>query len=122
MCLIEAATHRLPSAAQASVWSSFHKLRCSRHIVEQWNSFVTSNIAPEESEASHLGIQMLMDRMMKLLIKSQVEEASERSSMTSCQPINEMESNAIRYMAGYVAVKLLKKYRKAAKHPRLQLK
>ena len=30
--------------------------------------------------------------------------------------------NAIRYMAGYVAVKLLKKYRKAAKHPRLQLK
>ena len=90
--------------------------------MEQWNSFITSNVASEESKESYLGMQMLMDRMMKLLIKSQVKEVSERSSMASCQPMNDMESNAIRYMAGYVAVKLLKKYRKAAKHPRLQMK
>ena len=41
---------------------------------------------------------------------------------SSVRPLTEMESNAIRYMAGYVAVSLLKKYRKPSKNPRLQAK
>ena len=37
-------------------------------------------------------------------------------------PLTMCESNAVRYMSGYVAVKLLKKYKRHSKHPVLQLK
>ena len=33
-----------------------------------------------------------------------------------------MECNAIRYMSGYAAISLLKKYRKSTKHPKLKVK
>ena len=33
-----------------------------------------------------------------------------------------MESNAVRYMSGYVAVSLLKKYRKPTKQPQVKVK
>ena len=33
-----------------------------------------------------------------------------------------MECNAVRYISGYVAVSLLKKYRKPTKHPQLKVK
>ena len=41
---------------------------------------------------------------------------------SSVRPLIEMVSNAIRYMAGYVAVSLLRKYRKPSRNPRLQAK
>lgn len=122
VCFTEAAKHRLPSTAQASVWSTFHKLRRSKHVTDQWNSFVTSHLPSEESaEESHLGMQMLLDRMLKQLIKSEI--GAPEVSTVICQPaLDVMESNAVRYMAGYIAIKLLKKFRKATKNPRLQLK
>ena len=37
-------------------------------------------------------------------------------------PLTIQERSAIRYMAGYVAIKLLKRYRKPSTHPELQRK
>lgn len=36
------------------------------------------------------------------------------------KPLTAMECNAVRYMAGYVAVSLLKKIKKPSKHPQLK--
>ena len=40
----------------------------------------------------------------------------------SVRPLTAMESNAIRYMSGYVAVSLLRKCRKPTKQPHLKMK
>ena len=33
-CLVSGGLHKLPSAAQACVWSAFHQLRCSQQMKE----------------------------------------------------------------------------------------
>ena len=38
------------------------------------------------------------------------------------RPLTVMESSAVRYMSGFVAVSLLKKYRKPTKQPKLKVK
>ena len=67
-------------------------------------------------------LQLLLDRLLKELLKNKagVKKCSHECTMTSSvKPLIEMESNAIRYMAGYVAVSRLKKYRKPSRDPRL---
>ena len=38
--LVSGGLHKLPSAAQACVWSSFHHLRYSQQMKEAWSAFV----------------------------------------------------------------------------------
>ena len=50
------------------------------------------------------------------------KHSHEFTTICSVRPLIEIESNAIRYMVGCVAVSLLKKYRKPSKNPWLQSK
>ena len=123
-CLVSGGFHKLPSGAQACVWSTFHQLRCSQQMKEAWSAFVLKRI-PEPHQELPLMLQLLLDRLLKELLKNKagVKKRSHKCTMTSSvRPLIEMESNAVRYMAGYVAVSLLKKYRKPSRDPRLQAK
>jgi hypothetical protein len=47
---------------------------------------------------------------------------SKSSASGSGRPLTAIETNAVRYMAGYVAVNLLKRYNKPTKHAQLKIK
>ena len=66
-----------------------------------------------------------MDRLLKRLLKNKADAmkcSTVGSHGDSVRPLTAMESNAVRYMCGYVAVSLLKRYRKPTKHLQLKLK
>lgn len=102
---------------QASVWSLFHGVRCSKHIHQAWEIYVGH--FPTSLNESKFALQLILDRMLKRLIEA---EAGQTRSESIARPLTETEINAIRYMAGYVAVSLLKKARKTSKNPALQIK
>ena len=66
--LVSGGLHKLPSAAQACVCSSFHQLRCSQQIKEAWSAFVLKQI-PEPHQEPQLTLQLLLDRLLKELLK-----------------------------------------------------
>ena len=77
---------------------------------------------PSPVEETSLGLQLILDRLLRNTIQNQAAQPGNVSTAAVARPLDKLEINAIRYMAGYIAVKLLKKYRKKAKHPRLQQK
>ncbi len=125
-CLGAGNRHKLPSLAQAAVWSAFHKLRARTDIMQAWTAFVTSKIPTTYHKESELALQILLDRGLKKIMTNISESAEQlRIQVTKdnhVKPLTLMESNAVRYMSGYVAIKLLKKYRRRYKNPNVQLK
>ena len=122
-CFLAYGKYKLPSAAQASLWSTFHRLRSNQSMRAAWNTFISSIIPCQHQEESPLCYQLVIDRMLKAVARMKVQEReNEQVCASSAKSLTITESNAVRYMAGYVAVKLLKKYRKIAKHPKVQFK
>lgn len=123
-CLLARKKHKLPSVAQGAVWSAFHKLRLRQDILHAWNVFIISNIPTAALHEQHeLALQIILDRVMKKIIANKAHSINGPSSKTVCiRPMTVYESNAIRYMAGYVAIKLLKKYRKGSKNTAVNFK
>lgn len=121
-CIISGEKRMLPSAVQGCVWSSFHKLRNSDGINQVWTAFMTMLKAPEPCRVeSQLALQLLMDRVLKKMLKNKAD-AIEQPCSSEVIPLTIREKSAIRYMAGYVAVKLLKRYEKPSTHPQVNEK
>jgi len=64
----------------------------------------------------------MLDRMMKRMIGNKKFKAQCNEKKESLHPLTDMEMNTVRYMAGYVAVNLLKKCRTTTKNSALQTK
>ena len=110
--------YRLPSTSQGYVWRLFQGLRNSDEIAFVWNVFVTqSSIVGDETQ---LLLQLLMDRFLKALIRNEGRRSSSVSNIA--HSLNDREQNAARYMAGYIAVSLLKRYQHPTKKEHLQKK
>ena len=94
------------------LWNRFAITRVSKSLRTVWHALV--NFAPEE--LSYLALQLLLTRCIKLMIKSLTNEAV---STTSYVPLplylSLREKNAIRYMAGYVFMKLKNSFSKTQK-------
>ena len=115
---------KLPSARLALMWSKFHHLRSSPELIEAWRAFMQLQDGLEcSSREAHLTLQILLDRILKKIIHNLGEAASNKKKREAkpSQKITAMESNAIRYMAGFVAVKLLK-FKKPSKNPKVEHK
>jgi len=123
-CLVAGEKRRLPSAAQGCVWSSFHEVRNSVALNRVWSSFMTELKAPEPCRVeSHLTLQLLVDRVFKKMLKNKADAVEQLENTASdVAPLTVREKSAIRYMAGYVGVKLLKRYEKPSTNPQVQLK
>ena len=110
LCLREADRHKLRSAAQASVWAAFHRMWERKNISDRWSSFMTN--LPSPVEETSLGLQLILDRLLRNTIQNQAAQPGNVSTAAVARPLDKLEINVIHYMAGYIAVKLLKKYRK----------
>ena len=118
-CITAAKRHKLPSAVQASIWSAFHLVRCSKPVTQAWSNF-THHFPPQYLGEKNLALQVMLDRILKKIIRNEAEARHHMHARTRSEflkPLTATESNAIRYMAGYVAVKLLKKAKKNTKNP-----
>ena len=118
-CIIAGNKLKLPSAARAYIWASFHQLRCNQEIKERWGNFwLKSSGCPR---VAHLALQLLLDRVLKQILADQAHRVRETHAATVTK-LTPMESNAVRYMAGYVALKLLKQFKKPTQNPMLDEK
>ena len=122
-CLLASKKHKLASAAQASLWSTFHRLRGSQDLDHHWDHFMAA-IPDACLDVSRLCMQLILDRMLKRAITEKAAEDERESAAMhmNTPPISFIDMNAIRYMAGYVGIKLLKKYKKRSKNDRVQQK
>ena len=121
-CLASAQKYKLPSLSQGSMWSSFHKVRNSDELKQIWSSFIGKIKAPESCQVEcQLALQLLVDRIIKKMLKNKADAKSVNEG-EPVPPLTIREQSAIRYMAGYVAFKLLKRYGKPSTHPQIQLK
>ena len=108
-CIAQGNGRKLPSAQQAVIWSSFHQLRASPEIQEAWSAFVKH--IPELCQPdANLTLQILLDRLLKKMIHNRAE-AVKKKHVVKPGNLTPKEANAVRYMAGFVAVKLLKSIR-----------
>ena len=74
-----------------------------------------------QEEESSLYFQLLADRMLKAMIQKIAEDKRVHSESVS-RSLTMTKSNGIRYMAGYIASKLLKKNRKRNSNQKVQFK
>ena len=70
---------------------------------------------------SQLALQLLMDMVLKKMLKNKADPIEQPCS-SQVIPLNTREKSAIRYMAGYVAIQLLKRYEKPLTHPQVNEK
>ena len=110
--------YRLPSRAIGELWAKFHRLRLHPVILSSWEQFVKD--ASIKGDEVHLTLQLVIDRLLKQLINQQAKVTTQKS-FTSNQ-LTVREQNAIRYMAGYIAIKLQKRYKCHSSNPTLQKK
>ena len=122
-CLDAGKRHKLPSLAQGAVWSAFHALRLRQDILREWTTFITANnISSVHNQDHEMALQVLLDRMLKHIMAKQAMAATAVDCAKEVSPLTFCESNAVRYMAGYVAVKLLRKYRRGSRNATLNIK
>lgn len=89
-----------------------------------WSALASTHVLESQRKESDLTFQLLRDRLLKQLIKNKAIASKCTSDIASenGRPLTTLESNAVRYMAGFVAVRLLRRYRKPSKNPTLQTK
>ena len=122
--LLDHLEREIPSVAHAVFWTAFHQLRQDEHLKGSWHRFPTDKVPTNHHQDNQLALQLLLDRLLKAVIKTTAEKKETSSSSVQIRPLTamELEYNAIRYMAGYVTVNLLKKYKKPTRHPELKRK
>ena len=91
--------------------------------------FVSNHVADTQwvmpRQESEVALQLLFDMILKILLHNKAAAKKQSTAGTqddSIRPLTSMESNAVRYMSGYVAVSPLKKYRKPTKQPQVKVK
>ena len=96
----------------SQVWRNFHVHRISPTIKARWNSCISAlHLSSDASKVSELTLQLILKRLMHAVVKQMVTPSLESKSTPSHVPLTEREDNVDRYVAGYVVMKLKKKYR-----------
>ena len=114
---------KLPSAIMGKVWGQFHKIRFDSTLHHQWTTYLTAvDVPPPLKIGASLTLQLLLDRLFKRLINILAVDSKAIVHLDQEVTLTPREQNAIRYMGGYVAVKLKKKFWKKTKNPELEKK
>lgn len=122
-CLVR--SKRQSSISVAKLWKHFHKIRFSLEIQRSWENLLTTlQFSTSVKVETDLALQLLLDRLMKAIISRATAAASSTSSTPSStstpspqapQVLTMRERNLVRYIAGYVVMKLRKKHLKKNK-------
>ena len=94
------------------MWENYYKLRSKDDFKSMWSKFLHDSIA---IQASPIFFQFITDKVMKKMIKLHFPLKSIHSE-EEVAPLDYLEANALRYMAGYVVRSLRKKIKDSA-HP-----
>ena len=96
------------------IWSMFHKLCLSEAMFKKWNVFIQrSSTTFSLQKYSRQSPQIILDRGFNhFTAERNSVKAAATSKATDESNIDISERERRTYMSGYVAVKLLKKYRK----------
>ena len=96
--------NRSKSVLREKLWIKFHYLRITE-LPKLWNGF--------SSDLSPLVCQHVNYKLYVELMRSNLSQDSSCSTNVDIPELNEDEENILRYAAGYVPFKLLKKYEKS---------
>ncbi len=89
------------------VWRNFHVLRLSDSVRSTWDSCLVE-LPHDVRTVSDLTLQLILRRMFQEVVQQMT--VKNNPTTVSPQRITPREENAIRYMAGYIIVKLKRKY------------
>ena len=105
--------------ALSQVWRNFHIHRLSPSIRSAWQSCIgTLQVSQDAFNVSDLTLQLVLKRLMHAIVK-QMTSSPSTSIRCTPQALTSREENAVRYMAGYVVMKLRKKYREHSLYARV---
>ena len=114
-CVSAGDGRKLPSAKCCVIWATFHQLRSSQDIKTAWAGVFEE--IPESGPCDvQVTLQLLLDRLLKKIIHNQAETTRKKQLDKPMRKLTSRESNTVRYMAGFVAVKLLKRFKKPSKN------
>ena len=68
-----------------------------------------------------MALQLLLDRLLKQMLAVRAD-CMRRRQVVTMNKLTPMESNAVWYMAGYVALRLLKQFKKPTQNPEIEKK
>lgn len=109
----EYVTQQLQSCLKMSlhkIWRNFHVLRLSKSIQSKWQTCTKVLNLPEEVlGASDTVLQLILKRMMQSVIQDITASRPTPQSPAMVGP-SLRELNVIRYIAGYVVLKMKKKF------------
>lgn len=123
-CLCAGNNHILPSLVQTKIWTKFHQLRTRKDIVSAWKTFMAKVLKEELDHGCALfSLQVVLERGIKKLIERKVMHQQITIPSSDLIPqLTVTESNAVRYMSGYVAHKLMKRFRRKWKNEAVRKK
>ena len=111
-CVSEDRPCRSKSVQKEKIWSEFHKVRMSE-LPKLWRDICSKHdVLPN---LSPLVCQYVNQRLYASIIKSHLGDSSQSTPSNNDVPkLTTDEESIIRYAAGYVPFKLLKKYEKGS--------
>ena len=118
-CLSSVGPCRSKSVQREKLWTAFHSLSI-RELPKLWSELFTSGEDQGHTipKLSPLVYQNVNQRLYEDLIKSHVcSQSTGACRLAGVPQLSEDEENIVRYAAGYVALKLLKKYERSGTPP-----
>ena len=95
----------------SKVWRNFHVLRLSTNLKMKWEACVNSlNLTDDIVHVSDIVLQLILKRMMSCIIRELTSTNSPPAAAVQVVAPSVRELNIIRYIAGYVVLKLKKKF------------
>ena len=92
----------------SSVWRRFHVVRLSSDVKSAWKKCMLA-IVKESNAVTDITLQLVLRRTFQTIVKEMTCTTNPQCNMPQ-QPLTARDMNVIRYMAGYVVVKLKKKF------------
>jgi hypothetical protein len=96
------------------VWASFHHLRISK-LKKMWGDLFLCDVGNGKTlpKLTPLVYQSISQKIYSDIINCHLESKLESGASRSCEALTVDEENIVRYIAGYVPFKLLRKYEKS---------
>ena len=101
--------HCSQSAKRERIWKAFHLARSST-VEELWKAFLSKLSIGDLHDKFNLFFQLVVDHVFEELLKTEFHQTC--TPTTPKKSLTRDEQNIVRYAGGYVAQRLLSKYKK----------
>ena len=113
-CIDKGNQCKRPSSISTRIWSAFHQLRLSLDLHQRWKSHLISKLNIDSEKLPMHSLQVLLDRLMKHLMRRESQEEWTPTDKVNQALIPEREMKVVHYMSGYVVSKMIQQYSKTS--------